>query len=274
MLNKSSEIIEIDLFLEALFQKYGYDFRDYGKAHIKRRILHRMNFADINNISEMQHKLLYDKEFFQVILQDLSINVTEMFRSPSFFKIFREEIIPYLKTYPFIKIWHAGCATGEEVYSMAIILKEENLLERTQIYATDFNQAVLKEAKKGIYSIENIKLFTKNYQQAGGKSSFSDYYSAKYKSVKIDDSLKKNIVFADHNLVTDSVFGEMNAIVCRNVLIYFNKTLQNKVYNLFYESLVKGGYLCLGEKESLRYKECENKFAIKSEKEKIYSRKY
>jgi len=271
---RENENIEIELFLNAIFLKFGYDFRNYGKAHIKRRIKHRQSVSGFDNISEMIHKMLYDPLFYQEILQDLSITVTEMFRDPDFYKSIRTEVVPLLKTYPFIKIWHAGCATGEEVYSMAILLKEEGLLKRSQIYATDFNQLALQRARNGIYPIERIKEFTFNYQKSGGKASFSDYYNARYESVILNESLKENIVFADHNLVTDGVFGEMNMIICRNVMIYFDKDLQNKVIKLFYESLVPGGFLCLGSKESLRFAESAPRFDTTYEKEKIYRKKF
>ncbi|MDD2962797.1 MAG: protein-glutamate O-methyltransferase CheR [Bacteroidales bacterium] len=266
--------IEIKLFLEALFQRYGYDFRNYSQAHIKRRLLHRMNLGNFSGISQMQHKILYDSGFVQQILLDLSINVTEMFRDPSFYASVRKEVVPILKTYPFIKTWHAGCSTGEEVYSMAILFKEENILNRTQIYATDFNHKVLKTAKEGIYPIDLIKDYTTNYQKAGGKESFSDYYDANYNSVIIDGSLKKNIVFADHNLVTDSVFAEVNLIVCRNVLIYFNRELQDKVIKLFLDSLTPGGILCLGSKENLQYSAHFEYFSVIDTHEKIYRKEY
>ncbi|MCD6112794.1 MAG: protein-glutamate O-methyltransferase CheR [Bacteroidales bacterium] len=266
--------LEISLLLEAIFNKYGYDFRNYSKAHIKRRILHRLSLSGLDNISAMTHKAIYDKNFASQILLDFSINVTEMFRDPDFYFFIRKEVIPILKTYPFVKIWHAGCATGEEVYSMAILLKEENLYDRTQIYATDFNAKVIKSAKDGIYSIKNIKDFTRNYQKAGGKESFSDYYTANYNSVIIDNSLKKNIVFSEHNLVTDSVFAEVNMIICRNVLIYFNRDLQNKVMNLFNDSLVPGGILGLGTKESLQFLEKGKNYNCIDLKNKIYRKKY
>ena len=266
--------LEISLLLEAIFNKYGYDFRNYSKAHIKRRILHRLSISGLDNISAMTHKAIYDKNFASQILLDFSINVTEMFRDPDFYTFIRKEVIPILKTYPFTKIWHAGCATGEEVYSMAILLKEENLYDRTQIYATDFNAKVIKSAKEGIYSIKNIKDFTRNYQKAGGKESFSDYYTANYDSVIIDNSLKKNIVFSEHNLVTDSVFAEVNMIICRNVLIYFNRDLQNKVLNLFNDSLVPGGILGLGTKESLQFLGNGNNYNCIDLKNKIYRKKY
>lgn len=271
---QENETIEIELFLQAIYLKFGYDFRNYGKAHIRRRLRHRMGTSGFSSVSAMIHPLLYDPLFYQEVLQDLSITVTEMFRDPEFYKTVRTEVVPMLKTYPFVKIWHAGCATGEEVYSMAILLHEEGLLNRTQMYATDFNQIALQKAKNGIYAIEKVKEFTYNYQKSAGKSSFSDYFNAHYGSVKMNDFLKKNIVFADHNLVTDGVFGEMNLIICRNVLIYFDKELQNKVIHLFYESLIPGGFLCLGSKESLRFAAKADAFDIISEKEKIYRRKF
>lgn len=268
------EDIEIRLLLEAIYLKYGYDFRDYSGSHIRRRILRRLTLSGLNNISELQYKVIYDKDFCSTLLSDFSINVTEMFRDPSFYKTFRKEIVPILRTYPFIKIWHAGCSTGEEVYSMAILLKEEGLYDRTQIYATDFNKVVLQIAKEGIYPLDNIKQFTYNYQQSGGSASFADYYAAKYDSVILDQSLKKKIVFAEHNLVTDDVFGEMNVILCRNVLIYFNKELQNHVVNLFSKSLGSGCFLCLGSKESLRFLSSSSSFKAFAETEKIYQKKY
>lgn len=271
---KENENIEIELFLNAIYLKFGYDFRNYGKAHIKRRVRHRMSVSGFQNISELINKLLYDPVFYQEVLQDLSITVTEMFRDPDFYQAVRKEVVPLLKTYPFIKIWHAGCATGEEVYSMAILLREEGLLKRSQIYATDFNQMALQKARNGIYPIERIKEYTQNYQKSGGRASFSDYYNARYESVILNESLKENIVFADHNLVTDGVFGEMNLIICRNVMIYFDKDLQNKVIKLFYDSLVPGGFLCLGSKESLRFATISSRFDATNEKQKIYRKKF
>jgi chemotaxis protein methyltransferase CheR len=272
IINKNINI-EIQLLIEAIYQKFGYDFRNYSKAHIKRRILYRLSASELKSVSEMQYKVLYEDGFIDILLKDLSINVTEMFRDPPFYKAIREEIIPIIKTYPFFKIWHAGCSTGEEVYSMAIILKEEGIYDRAQIYATDFNKLVLKKAKEGIYHIDKIKEYTRNYQKAGGINSFSDYYTAKYDSVLLDKSLKKNIVFADHNLVIDSVFGEMNVIICRNVLIYFNRDLQNNVINLFEKSLIPGGFLCLGSKENLKLSENVSNFKVIDDKEKMYKKK-
>jgi len=268
-----NEDIEIRLLLEAIYLKYGYDFRNYSNAHMKRRILRRMSITGLT-ISEMQHRLLNDGEFFKKVLSDFSINVTEMFRDPSFYKTFRRDVVPILRTYPYIRIWHAGCSTGEEVYSMAILLSEEGLYDRTQIYATDFNEVVLHKAKEGIFPIDVIKDYTHNYQLAGGKASFADYYIAKYESALFDKSLRDRIVFADHNLVTDSVFGEMQVIVCRNVLIYFNRELQGRVIRLFDDSLCSGGFLCLGSKESMKYSGCSDRFDSFIEDERIFRKKF
>lgn len=265
--------IETDLLLEAIYKHFGYDFREYNKAHVMRRIIHRTGMLSLKSISELQHKVLHEKGFIDIILKDLSINVTEMFRDPNFYLAMRNEVFPLLKTYPYLKIWHAGCASGEEVYSFAIMLKEEGLLDRTQIYATDFNPLVLDIAQKGIYSVGKIKEYTQNYQAAGGKQSFSDYYIARYDSVIMDQSLKKNIVFAEHNLVTDSVFAEVHMIICRNVLIYFNKQLQNRVVKLFTNSLVTGGFLGLGSKENLMFTDEFEQYAVIDAREKIYKRK-
>lgn len=268
-----NENIEIKVLIEAIYLKYGYDFRNYAKTSIKRRILRRLSLSGLKTISEMQHKILYDKQFFEILIQDFSIKVTNMFRDPSFYKSVRENIMPVLKELPFIKIWHAGCATGEEVYSMAILLKEEGLYDKTTIYATDFNEGVIKKAKDGIYPADRLKEFTYNYQKGGGQSSFADYYSSKYDYALINKALKKNIVFAEHNLVTDWVFGEMNMIICRNVLIYFNRDLQNRVIHLFRDSLCKDGFLCLGSKESIKFSEYSDDFVDFVKKEKIYRRK-
>ncbi len=266
--------IEIKLLLDAIFLKYGYDFRDYGKAHVKRRILHRLNMDGLATVTEMQDRVLGGDDYINTLLADLTINVTEMFRDPFFYKTLREELIPVLKTYPFIKIWHAGCATGEEVYSMAILLQEEGLYERCQIYATDVNSHVLQHAKKGIYDMSLIKDYTANYTQSGGRTSLSDYYTARYNSVILDDSLKRRIVFAEHNLATDYMFGEMHLVICRNVLIYFNQQLQEIVLDLFTDSLCNGGFLCLGSKESLKEEKHLKMYQLFAEKEKIFQKEY
>lgn len=268
--NSDTRDIELDLLLQAVYLKYGYDFRNYSKAHLKRRINQRLSLSNLETISELQNKVLWNRDFYQIFLQDLSINVTEMFRDPAFYLAFRKKVISDLRTYAHIKVWHAGCATGEEVYSLAIILKEENMLQRTQIYATDINKNVLETAKQGIYSKKEMDLYSQNYIEAGGKGKLSDYYTSKYGSVIFDKSLSKNIVFADHNLVTDSVFAEVNLIFCRNVLIYFDNHLQNKVLHLFSNSLTKRGFLCLGTKESIKFSDLDDSFAVIDKKLKIY----
>ncbi len=270
--NIETEEIEMDLLLKAVYLKYGYDFQHYSKAHLKRRILQRLKLSNLNTISELQNKVLWDKNFYHTFLQDLSINVTEMFRDPEFYLAFRNNVIPDISTYPHIKVWHAGCSTGEEVYSLAIILKEANLLSRTRIYATDINKNVLEVAKQGIYSSKEMELYSENYIKAGGKSKLSDYYTSKYGSVIFDKSLSRNVVFADHNLVTDGVFAEVNLVFCRNVLIYFDKELQNNVLRLFTKSLIKRGFLCLGTKESLQFSDFEENYETIDKKMKIYKK--
>ena len=272
MTKSEIEKIEIDLFLDAIFQRYGYDFRHYAKASIRRRILNVLSKTNCKHISEMIPKLLYDKSFFEDLVYDFSITVTEMFRDPGFFKTLKDKIFPYLKTYPFFKIWHVGCATGEEVYSLAILLKEAGLYERATIFATDFNEKAIKKAKEGIYPIDNIKKYTSNYQKAGGKNGFADYYHAKYKAVIFNNGLRDNITFANHNLVTDGSFGEMNLILCRNVLIYFDNTLQTRVLNLVNESLSAKGFLALGNKETLQFSNAEKDFGIIDSKCRIYQK--
>jgi chemotaxis protein methyltransferase CheR len=265
---------EIHSLLEAIYLKYGYDFRQYSEAHIRRRILNYLSASKYKSILQMQDEVLNNPDAAGQLLRNLSITVTEMFRDPSFYKAIREKVIPILKTYSFIKIWHAGCATGEEAYSMAIVLKEEGLYERSTIYATDFNQHALSQARAGIFSDEMIKAYTSNYQKAGGHESFSNYYTSKYERVIMDQLLKKNIVWANHNLVTDHVFAEMHMILCRNVLIYFNRDLQNRVQSIFFNSLINGGVLCLGLKESLRFSDFNDKYALLDNDNKIFKKKY
>src|ERR1035437_5299329 len=274
MRHEDTSGVEISLLLEAVHQKYGYDFRQYSEAHIRRRIMNRMAMSGLEDVSQMQSKVLNDEAFACSLLQDLSITVTEMFRDKEFYKSLRENVIPILKTYPFIKIWHAGCASGEEAYSMAILLQEEGLYDRTTIYATDFNQQVLDRAKEGIFSNNMIKEYTTNYQLSGGKESFSNYYMSDYNNVIMNQSLKKNIVWANHNLVTDSVFAEAHLILCRNVLIYFDANLQNTVQKLFYNSLINGGILCLGSKESLRFTDLYEAYTELDKKQRIFKKKY
>jgi len=264
--------IEIDLLLQAIYIKYGYDFRDYAGASIKRRILKRLSSSGLGSVSEMQHRLLNDSYFFKQLLLDLSINVTEMYRDPSFYQTFREHVIPNLKTLSHVKLWHAGCATGEEVYSLAIMFQEEDLNEKTQVYATDINETVLRKAKEGIFPEDKIINSEQNYKKAKGSKQLSDYYFKKYSHVTMRNSLKKNVLFADHNLATDESFGEMNVILCRNVLIYFNQKLQDRVIGIFNESLVEGGYLCLGTKETISFTSYGNQFKEIDKEVKIYQK--
>lgn len=270
MSGKETERIELDLLLDAMFRRYGYDFRNYARSSILRRLHYICKKSGLANLSELIPKLLHDEAFMHRLLLDLSVTVTEMFRDPEFFQKLRMMVIPILKTYPFVKIWHAGCATGEEVYSMAILLKEEGFYDRVRIYATDINQESLQTAADGIYSLENIRNFTSNYNNSGGQGSFSDYYFAKYQMAKMNEDLKKNIVFSGHNLVSDHAFGEMHLIICRNVLIYFNRELQNKVLGLFDDSLVHRGFLCLGSKESLEFADCRQDYETISQKWRIF----
>jgi chemotaxis protein methyltransferase CheR len=269
----SVEDIEIRLLLEAIYQMYGYDFRSYSKASIRRRVMHRMTMSGFASIMEMTDKVLRDRPFFVTLLNDLTVNVTEMYRDPEFYRAFRDEVVPVLKTFPFIKIWHAGCSTGEEIYSMAILLEEECLYDRAMIYATDIDKNVLASAKKGIYSIEAVKQYGDNYRRAGGRHSLSDYFTARYDSVIMEQRLKRNIVFADHDLATDQVFGEMHVILCRNVLIYFDRALQARVIRLFSDSLDMGGYLCLGTKESLRFSGQEETFDVINKPLRIFRKR-
>lgn len=266
------EDIEINLLLEGIYQKYGYDFRSYSRASIRRRIRQRLAGEDLLRVSQLQEQVLYDKEKFSLLLNDLTINVTEMFRDPLFYKAFRAQVVPVLHSYPSIKIWHAGCSTGEEIYSMAILLLEEGLSSRAQIYATDIDKNVLQKAKKGIYAASELALFERNYQEAGGKANFQDYYTLRYDNIIMSQALKKNVVFADHDLATDQVFGEMQVILCRNVMIYFNRELQDRVFNLFYDSLDMGGFLCLGSKESVRFSSSSQRFLSLDDKYKIYQK--
>jgi chemotaxis protein methyltransferase CheR len=254
------ERIELDLLLEALYQGYGYDFRSYAQASVERRARRFLSNESEEHLAELIPKVLADDRFALRLVYSLSVPVTEMFRDPFVYKEIRKNVIPMLRTYPFIKIWHAGCASGEEAYSMAILLQEEQLLERCNIYATDFNDTALTQAREGIYPAKSFKEATRNYQDAGGLKSFSDYYCARYDSVVMDASLRKSITFSNHNLAIDGVFGEMHMVFCRNVLIYFNKDLRERALEMFAESLVGGGYLCLGTKENLRLTSAEQRF--------------
>lgn len=267
------ESVQIDLLLEGIHKIYGYDFRSYSMPSLKRRLKDLMYDLSITNYTELQHKIFYDPEVFYKFTNKVSVTVTEMFRDPNFFISLKEKVFPKLRTYPYFKIWHAGCATGEEVYSMAILLHELDLLDRAIIYATDINQNSLKIAKAGIYSKEKLNQYLENYNKVTGLNNFSNYYHEKYNAIKIRDFLKKRITFASHNLVTDNVFGEMNLILCRNVLIYFNNELQNRTLDLFCNSLGNFGYLCLGTKESLVSTSASKKFDKVCASEKIYRKK-
>ncbi len=256
--------------LESIRFLYGYDFTEYAEASVKRRVDHFMKGRRIASMGALGKLLLKEESVFEQFIQEITVNVTEMFRDPSFYKSLRERVVMRLATYPFIKIWIAGSSTGEEIYSMAILLKEEGLLERSVIYATDINQKVLRTAKEGLYSMAAMKNYTTNYIKAGGRNSFSDYYSANYDAVLLDRSLKQNIVFSVHNLAVDGSFNEFQLIVCRNVLIYFNQRLQNKVINLFYDSLSPFGFLALGNKESLLFTDRKKMFEDVDKKERIF----
>jgi chemotaxis protein methyltransferase CheR len=245
--------MEIDLLLDAIYRLSGFDFSQYVRSSILRRIYNRMKIDHIPTITRLLEKIIHEEAYIEKLLNDFSINVTEMFRDPSFFKAFRTEVIPILRELPEIRIWHAGCASGEEVFSMAILLEEEGLIDKTVLYATDMNEHVLEKAKQGIFSLHKMKAYTKNYIQAGGTNAFSEYYKTDHLHAYFRSSLLKNIIFAQHNLVTDQSFHEFHVIICRNVLIYFTPELQDKVHALFYESLCKKGFLGLGNKESLYF---------------------
>jgi len=254
------ERLEIELLLEGVFRQYGFDFRSYAYASIRRRLWKHMVEAGLPTISALQERVLHDAAAMDRLLLDLSVNVTAMYRDPGFYQAFRREVVPRLRTYPFIRVWHAGCSTGEEVVSMAILLQEEGLYDRARIYATDINEAVLQQARTGIFPLERMQEYTENYIRAGGTRSFSEYYTAKYDGALFSPALLANIVFSQHDLATDRSFAEFNVVVCRNVLIYFDRTLQARVHGLFYESLATFGILGLGSKESLRLSPYESRY--------------
>jgi chemotaxis protein methyltransferase CheR len=261
---------QLSVFLEAIFNHYGYDFRNYSKASLKRRLNRIFINTQVNNTGDLLEQLMKSPASFEYFLQELTVNVTEMFRDPAFFLSLRKKVLPALSTYPFIKIWDAGCSSGEELFSLAIMLKEEKLLHRSKIYATDINQRVLKEAKEGIFPLNTMKIYSKNYQEAGGKLSLADYYHANYERAIFNSDLLENVVFYPHNLATDKSFNEFHLIICRNVLIYFDKELQDKVVRLFYDSLATLGYIGLGQKETLFLSPLAKKFDVIDKEEKIY----
>ena len=262
--------IEIKLLAEAIFLRYGYDFRGYSEASFRRRVLHVLRKMRLETVASLQHDVLHKPELFATVIPELTVGTSEMFRDPSFYATLREQILPVLKTYPTFKIWHAGCSTGEEVYSLAIMLREAGLTDKAIIYATDINQTALKLAREGIYSIDRMRQFTTNYQKSGGQQTFGDYYTVAYGAARLDPSLRSNIVFFDHNLVTDDVFSETHLILCRNVLIYFNRDLQSRVLDLFLRSLCYKGFLGLGSKESIKFLQGNEVFEDVAPSEKIY----
>jgi chemotaxis protein methyltransferase CheR len=268
-----TEDLEIGLLLEALFQRYHYDFRSYARASIKRRLVQARDQLGFASISAMQDSLLHDPATLGRLLGYLTVQVSEMFRDPSYFRALREKVLPHLRTYPSLKVWVAGCSHGEELYSLSILFREEGLEERTIFYATDINPAALQAAEAGVYPLDQLRKFTANHQKAGGKSSLSDYYTADYGRAIFDKSLRSRVVFSDHSLVTDAVFGEMHLISCRNVLIYFDRPLQDRAIGLFRESLARKGFLGLGSKESLRFSRHAGAFAEFVRDEKIYQRR-
>jgi chemotaxis protein methyltransferase CheR len=264
------EAVEIALLLEGVYQHYGFDFRQYAKASLRRRLWRRVHAEGLRTISGLQERVLHDRLAMERLLLDLSINVTSMFRDPGFFASFRQHVVPSLRTYPFLRIWNAGCSTGEETYSLAILLREVGLYDRTRIYATDINEAVIASAAEGIYPLARMQEFTENYLAAGGSRSFSDYYQAAYGGAQLDRSLSENLVFAAHNLVSDRSFNEFHVIVCRNVMIYFDRTLQEHVHGLFVDSLAPFGVLALGRKETLAHSSRAADFEVVDEVERIY----
>lgn len=267
------EKIEIDLLLEAIFRRYGHDFRGYARASIERRIRHFMASVGCATVGELIPRVLRDVECFTRLARNFSIPVTELFRDPAVYRALREQVLPLLRTWPHFKIWHAGCASGEEVYSLAILLKEEGLYERATIYATDFNEEALARAREGIYPIEKMQEASRNYQLSGGRGSLSDHYHAAYGAAAMDASLRERVVFSGHNLAVDGAFGEMHLVLCRNVLIYFERELQNRALGLFTESLVHGGFLCIGTKEDLQFTTASEHFEVLDRKPRLYKKK-
>jgi chemotaxis protein methyltransferase CheR len=266
------EALELRLLLDAIHQHHGYDFRGYARTSLKRRIWRRINEEGLESISGLLERVLHDDAVMERLLIDFSINVTSMFRDPTFFAALREKVVPILRTYPFVRIWNAGCATGEETYSLAILLREEGLADRARVYATDINDEVLRRAKEGIFPLDRMQDHTRDYIRAGGTAAFSDYYKAYGDVARFDPTLVENVVFAQHNLVSDGGFNEFNLIVCRNVMIYFDRNLQDKVHGLFYESLVRFGMLALGHKESIRFTSHADDYTELDSHEKLYRR--
>ncbi|CAA7615003.1 putative methyltransferase Cher3 [Candidatus Terasakiella magnetica] len=266
------ETIEIDLFVEAMARRHGYDFRHYAKASLRRRVAGMLDALGCTTVAEMLPLILHQPELLPSILSNLSVPVTEMFRDPPVFKALRTEVIPVLATYPRLNIWQAGCATGEEAYSLAILLAETGLLERSQIYATDINDAALAKAEEGIYPAEIITKYAESHRLAGGSLDLQSYFSMAYGFGKIDPAIRAHVSFAHHNLVADGVFCEVNMIVCRNVMIYFDTLLQNRVLDLFGQSLVRNGFLCLGSRENVAFAAAGRQFATVNKILRIYKK--
>jgi chemotaxis protein methyltransferase CheR len=264
------EEIEVELLLEGIYRLYGFDFRRYAPASLRRRLRRRMDGEKVETISALQNLVLHDPQVMERLLLDLSINVTAMFRDPTFFLSFRTTVVPLLRTYPFTRIWVAGCSTGEEVYSLAIVLAEEGLSERTRIYATDINEAVLEQARLGVFPLDKMQDYTQNYIKAGGTHAFSEYYVARYEGAQFSRGLVENVVWAQHNLASDAAFNEFNAILCRKVMIYFDKPLQEHVHELFHESLTMFGILALGQKETIKFSPREHAYEELDPGERLY----
>jgi len=271
--NLQHEAIEIELLLIAIHKKYGYDFSQYAQASLKRRLREFIDVESVDNFIDVLQLVLYDKKFFMKLLDCLTVNFTSMFRDPFFYRDFRQKVVAMLKTYPSIKIWNAGCSSGQEVYSLAILLQEEGLLSRCRIYATDIDDNSLKKAEEGVYSLRQMREYTENYLSYQGRNEFTDYYRIAYQSAIINQELKKQMMFTNHNLVTDGEFGKFHVILCRNVMIYFSNELQEKVLNLFDNSLITRGFLCLGMQETLGCTQLEEKYEVISQETKIYRKR-
>lgn len=268
-----TEALELRLLLDAIYQRYHYDFRGYSIASIKRRLLQARDHYHCRSFSQLQERLLYEPELMNDLLSYLTVQVSEMFRDPAYFRTIRESVIPHLRTYPSLKIWIAGCSMGEELYSFVILFREEGLEDRTIFYATDINPDALRKAEAGVYDLERIQKFTENHQRSGGKTSLSDYYTAAYGGATFDKTLRQRVVFSDHSLVTDAVFSEMHLVSCRNVLIYFDRELQDRAIGLFRDSLTRKGFLGLGSKESLRFSAHSQSFNDFAREERIYQKR-
>ena len=265
--------IEFQLLVEAIYHLYHYDFRGYAAASLRRRLKGALGRFQCESVSQLQDRVMHEPKIFAALLDHLTVQVSEMFRDPTYFRALREQVVPLLRTYPSLKVWVAGCSSGEEAYSLAILLREEGLLSRTLIYATDINPHTLGRAEAGIYSIDRIAGFTINHRESGGTSSLSDYYTAAYGRAIFDKSLRERIVFSDHSLATDSVFAEVQLVSCRNVLIYFNRELQDRALGLFRDSLCRNGFLGIGSKESLRFTSVAGAFQAFVAKERIYQKR-